>query len=67
MIVHLTKVAKKGREHKVKLYEQVQEASGQFKSIWVFRVENMRNLFIKKVRLDFPDSRYIILHYIIAF
>lgn len=56
-LVHLTKVSKKGREHKVKLFEQVQEASGQFQNIWVFRVENMRNLFIKQVRLDFSDSR----------
>ena len=56
-LVHLTKVAKKGKEHKTKLFEQVQEAFGQFEHIWLFRVENMRNLFIKQVRLDFSGSR----------
>jgi len=56
-VVHLSKVTKKGKEHKVKLYEQIQEASSQYKTIWMFRVENMRNLFIKQVRLDFADSK----------
>lgn len=59
-VVHLTQVSKKGKEHKVKLFEQVQEAANQYQQVWLFRVENMRNLFIKQVRLDFASSKIFV-------
>lgn len=58
-VVHLSKVEKKGKEHTEKLFNNVREAAEQFNFIFVFDVENMRNVYLKEVRQEFSDSRYV--------
>jgi mRNA turnover protein 4 len=59
-VVHLSKVEKKGKEHTEKLYNGVREAADEYPFIYVFRVDNMRNTYLKEVRTEFGDSRYVI-------
>ncbi|KAF2198457.1 mRNA turnover protein-like protein 4 [Delitschia confertaspora ATCC 74209] len=56
-VVHLSKTDKKGKELSLKLFANVQEAADNFKYIFVFSVENMRNTYLKQVRTEFSDSR----------
>ncbi|KAF2873603.1 mRNA turnover protein-like protein 4 [Massariosphaeria phaeospora] len=56
-VVHLSKTEKKGKELSLKLFANVQEAADNFKHIFVFSVENMRNSYLKNVRAEFADSR----------
>jgi hypothetical protein len=58
-VVHLTKTDKKGKELSLKLFANVQEAADNFEHIFVFAVENMRNSYLKEVRAEFADSRYV--------
>lgn len=58
-VVHLTKTDKKGKELSLKLFANVQEAADNFEHFFVFSVENMRNSYLKAVRAEFADSRYV--------
>jgi mRNA turnover protein 4 len=58
-VVHLSKVDKKGKELSEKLFNGVREAADEYPFIFVFRVENMRNSYLKEVRQEFSDSRYV--------
>jgi hypothetical protein len=58
-VVHLTQTDKKGKELSQKLFANVQEAADNFQHIFVFSVENMRNSYLKEVRAEFSDSRYV--------
>jgi mRNA turnover protein 4 len=58
-VVHLTKTDKKGKELSQKLFANVQEAADNFEHVFVFAVENMRNSYLKAVRAEFADSRYV--------
>jgi hypothetical protein len=58
-VVHLTKTDKKGKELSLKLFTNVQEAADNFEHVFVFAVENMRNSYLKEVRQEFADSRYV--------
>jgi mRNA turnover protein 4 len=58
-VVHLSKTDKKGKELSQKLFANVQEAADSFQHIFVFAVENMRNSYLKDVRAEFSDSRYV--------
>jgi mRNA turnover protein 4 len=60
-VVHLSKTDKKGKELSQKLFANVQEAADNFQHIFVFSVENMRNSYLKQVRAEFSDSRYVYL------
>ena len=57
-IVHLSKTHKKGKELTLKLYASIQECIPQYAYIYVFRVDNMRNTYLKDVRSNLSDSRY---------
>ncbi len=61
-VVHLTKVDKKGKELTLKLFSGVQECLDAHQYCFVFSIDNMRNTFLKQVRSDFPDSRYVQSH-----
>lgn len=56
-IVPLSKTKKKGRLIKDKLVESVREASMKFKSVYLFRPQNMRNNSLKNVRNDWAGSK----------
>ncbi len=58
-VVHLTKVDKKGKELTLKLFSNVRECLDQFQFCFVFSVENMRNTYLKDVRSEFADSRFV--------
>lgn len=52
-----SKTKKNHKELVKRLHANVQDAAQKYSSIWVFSVENVRNNFIKQVRVDFSDSR----------
>ncbi|KAF9533221.1 ribosomal protein L10-domain-containing protein [Crepidotus variabilis] len=55
-VVALTKVAKKTREHKTNLMNEVQASSEKWKYCWLFEVGSMRNAHLKTVRNLWKDS-----------
>lgn len=55
--VHLSKTTKKGKELTLKLHAAIQECIPKFPYIYIFRVENMRNTYLKDVRNKLSDSR----------
>lgn len=57
-VVHLSKVEKKDKEHRQKIYTEVQDAAAAYPYIYVFSVSNMRNTYLKEIRTEFADSRH---------
>lgn len=53
----LTKTGAKGRTLKSKLIETLREAVDEYKSIYLFRFENMRASKFKDVRMDWRESK----------
>ena len=60
-VVHLSKVEKKGKEITLKLYAAVQECANKYPYLYVFAVDNMRNTYLKDVRVQLSDSRSVFL------
>ena len=58
-VVNLSKTDKKGKGLSQKLFTNVREAADSYQYIFVFSVENMRNTYLKEVRTEFADSRYV--------
>ncbi|KAK9471508.1 ribosomal protein L10-domain-containing protein [Dipodascopsis tothii] len=56
-LVTLTKTAKKGRENKEALVDEIQSALETYQYVWVFSVDSMRNTFLKEVRSQWKESR----------
>jgi type III secretory pathway component EscR len=57
--VTLSKTKKKGREAKESLVNSIKEGLDNYKSAYVFTVENMRNQNFKKFKEQLkPNSRY---------
>lgn len=52
------KAEKKLRKNKEDLVADVRECYSKYAYIWVLQVENMRNAFLKELRLKFRDSRW---------
>ncbi|KAI0632406.1 mRNA turnover protein 4-like protein [Trametes polyzona] len=59
MLVSLTKVAKKTREQKNALLQEVQENADKWQYCWLFEVGNMRNAHLKTVRRLWKDTARI--------
>lgn len=57
----LTKVDKKTSDLKQKIVESVREAVDAYDSVFAFSFVNMRTNHFKDVRMDFRDSRYLLL------
>lgn len=58
-VVHLSKTTKKGKELTLRLYANIRESIPKYPYIYVFSVDNMRNTYLKDVRNQLSDSRYI--------
>jgi len=58
-VVHLSKTEKKGKELSQKVFAAVREAADAHQYCFVFEVENMRNNYLKDIRTQFSDSRYV--------
>ncbi|KZF26610.1 mRNA turnover protein 4 [Xylona heveae TC161] len=56
-VFNLTKTEKKGKELSLKLFSNVQECVDQYQYCFVFSIENMRNTYLKDLRVEFSDSR----------
>lgn len=56
-VFHLTQVSKKGREQKDKLFENIRSAIPEYQHCFVFRIDNMRNNYLKDVRHELNDCR----------
>lgn len=56
-IIPTSKTKKNHKELVKRLHSNIQEAAEKYSYIWVFSVENVRNNFIKQVRVEFADSR----------
>lgn len=59
-VVHLSKTTKKGKELTLRLFANIREAIPQYPYIYVFSVDNMRNTFLKDVRTQLSDSRFVL-------
>jgi len=53
----MTQVAKKTREQKDQLFENIRQAVPEYQHCFVFAVDNMRNNHLKDVRHELSDSR----------
>lgn len=60
-VFHLTQVNKKTRQDKEKLFDNIRECIPQYQHCFVFSVENMRNNYLKDVRKELDDCRYVCL------
>lgn len=59
-VVHETKTAKKShKEQTRRLYGNIRECVESYEHLFVFSVDNMRNTYLKDVRSEFADSRYV--------
>lgn len=56
-VVHLSQVAKKTRDQKDKLFQNIRDAVPEYQHCFVFSVDNMRNSHLKNVRHELSDSR----------
>lgn len=58
--VTLSKTKKKGKEHKEAIVDSIRNAVENYKSIYVFSFENMRNLKFKEFREQIKTSRFFL-------
>jgi mRNA turnover protein 4 len=58
-VVHLSQVAKKTRDQKDKLFQNIRDAVPEYQHCFVFNVDNMRNSHLKNVRQELSDSRCV--------
>ena len=56
-IVSLTKTSKKGKLLKENLLNLIKESCDKFSTIFIFTVENMRNIHFKKIR-QIEDTKF---------
>lgn len=56
-VVHMTQVAKKTREDKDQLFQNIRDALPEYQHCFVFSIDNMRNNHLKDVRHEMSDSR----------
>ena len=58
-VIHLTKAKKKTKQDREPLLEKIQEAFRQFPYIYLIRVDNIRNSFLKQFREDHAEDSKI--------
>ena len=58
-VYHLTQVNKKGREAKERLFSNIRETIPKYQHCFVFSVDNMRNNYLKDVRHELNDCRFV--------
>ena len=56
LTVTLSKTEKKGREHKESIVSAVRKSFDDFKDLYVFEFENMRNAKLKEFRDELKDT-----------
>lgn len=56
-IVHLNKAKRKTKEDKQRLIERIQDAFSTYEYIYLIRIDNMRNAFLKQFREDYIKSK----------
>lgn len=56
-VVHLTKAKKKTKEDKQRLIEKIKDSFSTYEYIYLIRVDNMRNTFLKQFREDYIESK----------
>ncbi|KAG5439425.1 hypothetical protein PCANB_001999 [Pneumocystis canis] len=56
-IISLTKTGKKNYENKKKLFHEIRESIDKYEYLWVFNVENMKNIHFKEIRNKWKHSR----------
>ena len=57
--VHLSKVTKRTRADKDELFQRIRDTVPEYQHCFVFSVDNMRNSYLKDVRRELRDSRYV--------
>ncbi|KAI9894433.1 MAG: mRNA turnover 4 [Vezdaea aestivalis] len=55
-VIHTSKVTKKGKEHKIAAFTNVQDAIQKYPYAYIVDVTNMRNNYLKDVRTALADS-----------
>ena len=60
-IVHESKTSKKNhKEQTRRLFANIRESVEEYDHLFVFSVDNMRNTYLKDVRTEFSDGRYVL-------
>lgn len=57
--MNLTKTVKKGKESKVRLFDQIRTCATAFPHIYLFKVRNMRNVLFKELRTSTTGRFFI--------
>lgn len=61
-LVHESKTSKKNhKEQTRRLFANIRESVEQYDHLFVFSVDNMRNTYLKDVRTEFSDGRYVLM------
>lgn len=59
-LVHESKTTKKNhKEQTRRQFANIRESVDKYDRLFVFSVDNMRNTYLKDVRTEFSDSRYV--------
>ena len=66
-VIHASSVTKKTREHKERLFENVRECIPQYQHCFVLTIDNMRNTYLKDVRQELSDSRFVFIFFFFFF
>lgn len=60
-LVHESKTSKKNhKEQTRRLFANIRESVEKYDHLFVFSVDNMRNTYLKDVRTEFSDGRYVL-------
>lgn len=60
-LVHESKTTKKNhKEQTRRLFANIRESVEEYDHLFVFSVDNMRNTYLKDVRTEFSDGRYVL-------
>jgi mRNA turnover protein 4 len=65
-IVHESKTAKKShKEQTRRIFTSIRDCVEEYDHLFVFSVDNMRNTYLKDVRAEFSDCRYVQLVFVL--
>lgn len=53
----MTKAEKQSREDKERLADEIRASLDKYQYVWILRVDNMRNTFLKTIRQDWKGSK----------
>ena len=59
-LVTLSQTDKKGKENKVRIFDEVREGLDLFKSVWVLQLDDVRTPVLQDIRSDWVGSKLLL-------